>query len=759
MRRSWPEPLTEVGRMRSGPDIRRLLELAVPTLAAGALIGLLSATWTGLWQQAPTSRLALVAALGVIPAIVHVSGIRRAALWSAVSAVVVGIVILGAAVGSHPGQLLSGDDATWSALGEVIPSGLGNAAATPLPLSPDRAPALSALLTLVLAGASCLIAWQLIVARRPLAGIVAAATGLAYRWTLVPPLRPVLIGVVTLVIALAVFRLAGPRRTRRANPGRTALAGSLVVALALVGSLGADRAPASWWDWREWTFGTGKGPTSLSLRQSYGPLTYPDAPVLVARVEAGEPIPLRAVSLDAFDGTAFVQSPAESIDVPTRRGRLNLEPDRSGTTRQVTQKITIGNARTPWLLAGGRPLEVSGVGRREVTLFDDDSVRLRPSLTSDASYELTTLVPDPGPAALAAAGTYSDVDPELLTIRPGQGASPVRVPAWTASGPPSLDADAFGQYAGVYRLSQRIIGDAKTPYAAVNRIETYLWKLRYDVSVPRSVGTPDIANFLLVTKRGYCQHFAGAMALMLRMNGIPARVAVGFTSDAGRFDREKQSYEIIDRDAHSWVEVDFPGYGWIPFDPTPGRSVPNSASRSSPAYEDATINVDTGEALTPTPVTPPPATDPSAREPRFNADDSASQSTGTNVWRWLVPLALVGLVCAPFTAKLVRRRRRRRGDERRRALGAVREFEALLVDLGHPPDPAATPHERAAASWRALGLDAAPIYAAASAARFNPADPRPGLADDAWRAVTTARRALRWRTRLLAGLRLRSLRG
>ena len=74
--------------------------------------------------------------------------------------------------------------------------------------------------------------------------------------------------------------------------------------------------------------------------------------------------------------------------------------------------------------------------------------------------------------------------------------------------------------------------------------------------------------FLFRDKAGYCQQFSGAMALLLRMGGVPARVAAGFTPGDARH-RARREFVVRDFDAHSWVEAYFPGYGWVTFDPTP----------------------------------------------------------------------------------------------------------------------------------------------------------------------------------------------
>ena len=97
----------------------------------------------------------------------------------------------------------------------------------------------------------------------------------------------------------------------------------------------------------------------------------------------------------------------------------------------------------------------------------------------------------------------------------------------------------------------------------------------------RPAGLPPLAHFVAEGKRGYCQHFAGAMALMLRLLGIPARVAAGFTSGK----HEDGGWTVTDHNAHAWVEVWFPGYGWLPFDPTPGRgSLAANYSASSTGF-------------------------------------------------------------------------------------------------------------------------------------------------------------------------------
>ena len=120
-------------------------------------------------------------------------------------------------------------------------------------------------------------------------------------------------------------------------------------------------------------------------------------------------------------------------------------------------------------------------------------------------------------------------------------------------------------------LAQQLTANAVTPYEKAKAIEAYLRTLPYDDAIAAPpAGVDPLEYFLFDIQRGYCDYYATAMAMMLRTVGVPARTASGYAE--GLFDEESQSYYITQRDAHTWVEVFFPEYGWIEFEPTAGES-------------------------------------------------------------------------------------------------------------------------------------------------------------------------------------------
>ena len=150
----------------------------------------------------------------------------------------------------------------------------------------------------------------------------------------------------------------------------------------------------------------------------------------------------------------------------------------------------------------------------------------------------------------------------------------------------SATPGGFAEWRGLYRLNASIVDGATDPYRIALAVEEYLrTRYKYSLKPPKTDYLSPYAAFLFDTKTGYCQHFAGAMAVLLRFNGIPARVAVGFTTGEKVGDG---TYVVTRNDAHAWVEAYFPGVGWVPFDPTRAGCCPSSETRR-PAGPDAAI--------------------------------------------------------------------------------------------------------------------------------------------------------------------------
>jgi protein-glutamine gamma-glutamyltransferase len=127
----------------------------------------------------------------------------------------------------------------------------------------------------------------------------------------------------------------------------------------------------------------------------------------------------------------------------------------------------------------------------------------------------------------------------------------------------------------VKKLAEDIAAGAATEYDKAAKIDAYLkshYRYTLDLTGPR-VADP-LANFLFTRRSGNCEYFAAAMTVMLRSIGVPARYVAGFL--AGEYNDVGGDWIVRASDAHTWVEVYFPGYGWITFDPTP----PGGAKRS-----------------------------------------------------------------------------------------------------------------------------------------------------------------------------------
>lgn len=146
----------------------------------------------------------------------------------------------------------------------------------------------------------------------------------------------------------------------------------------------------------------------------------------------------------------------------------------------------------------------------------------------------------------------------------------------------------------VKQLAKKITSQSPNEYAKVQAILQYLHdsgKYKYErMNVPPvEPGRDFVDQFLFEDMRGYCDHFSTSMVVMLRSIGIPARWAKGFApgKQSGMDASGNYIMEIRNKDTHSWAEVYFPHYGWIPFEPTPTFTSPVQLKTAQSAVKHA----------------------------------------------------------------------------------------------------------------------------------------------------------------------------
>jgi hypothetical protein len=368
-------------------------------------------------------------------------------------------------------------------------------------------------------------------------------------------------------------------------------------------------------------------------------------------------------------------------------------------------------------------------------------------------------VPDPSPRVLEAAPPrYPAATRRFLEVW-GRPLPPYEAPV-RAARVRALFADvedtAFGDYLPLYEEATRVAGDARSPYAAVLALESWFRQsggFRYDERPPRALDLPPLVDFVTVTRSGYCQHFAGAMALMLRLLGIPSRVAVGFTSGA----YDDGVWTVTDHNAHAWVEVWFPGHGWVAFDPTPGRG------RFAGIYSFASENAAAVAALRRGELRR--AGLESRRGSGRLGSTTLNREDRSNTPSFIGFVAIAGMVFAGAIGAAkwaLRRARYLTNDPRRVAAASRRELEAFLRDQGIAVPASSTLDDLRAAVWTDFGISGAAFAEAAGQGRFGAP---PGTVTAAREArtevrslIAAARRELSPWARLRGFVSLRSLR-
>lgn len=164
-------------------------------------------------------------------------------------------------------------------------------------------------------------------------------------------------------------------------------------------------------------------------------------------------------------------------------------------------------------------------------------------------------------------------------------------------------------------------------YDAMNMLVAHFTnqsQFTYSVSNPPVPSNIDAVSWLLQTHRGYCTYYATAMTIMARMLGVPARVVSGFNE--GHYDAQRKVWEVDGSNAHSWVQVYFPGQGWVNFDPTPGFSL-NNTNNPQPTPTTGTSPTPTRPVPTSTVTHPNPGKHPT---PPANSTTTGDNTPGAN---------------------------------------------------------------------------------------------------------------------------------
>jgi transglutaminase-like putative cysteine protease len=497
----------------------------------------------------------------------------------------------------------------------------------------------------------------------------AVALGVLYAVPIIEhgPDSPYLGGTVFAILLVAFLWL------ERLRTDQLGIAISCVVLTTVAGALVAPRLDGTrpWFNYEAFAEKLEpKKAEAFSWTHSYGPLDWPRDGREMLRIKAKQSAYWKATNLDLFDGLRWREGQPSRDDVAD----ANLNPKWFQTIRVIDRGLRshefVGAGVTTTILPGSSRVALPRPNGTYVT----GSSALRPG----DSYQARVYVPRPSDRQLKQAGAnYPGYLQEFLEMRvPLRGNSQflkdqvtgrplgpnavVRFPAYGDD--ESVPSVVWPSRFGVQPLGDQVVGDS--PYQRLHQLATsiartsqspydYTQKVlervqqgaEYDESPPAS--RYPLASFLFDTKAGYCQQFSGTMALMLRMGGVPARVASGFSP--GGYNRDRKEYVVRDTDAHSWVEAYFPKLGWVTFDPTP------SAAPASSQLGDVASGG--GGAIGALPI--PTGLGQAGDRPFASGDPGAAPapSDGGSDWKLPAAAALVALLLAIAGVVVWRRRR------------------------------------------------------------------------------------------------------
>lgn len=385
---------------------------------------------------------------------------------------------------------------------------------------------------------------------------------------------------------------------------------------------------------------------------------------LVMRVRSSAPDFWRGQTFDTWDGRSWTLSDARTAVVSNGSPLQLLQPvgEPRVAGEELIQTFALEVSGPNLIFAASQPTQVY-IPQSAVFETTDGAIRTGVELERGAVYTVVSRRPKTTATRLRAAGDTTLITPPELARRY------TRLPRIPER---------------VRTLAAGLTQGQATTYDKVLAIEGWMAKhTKYSLDIPPlPAGEDAVERFLFVDKVGFCEQIASSLVVMLRSQGITARLAAGYTP--GERNPFTGFYEVRARDAHAWTEVYFPGIGWQAFDPTAqvplaGDAPPDAARVGLRAYLSRHL-----------------------------------PDLGSPLGAILAPAALIGAIVLwrqPLTAMLLRLRRRR---HRSWAELQLARLDALGAGLGRERDPGETAVEYAAALHRTVLRDpAVPAVAAA----------------------------------------------
>ncbi|GAB3538186.1 DUF3488 and transglutaminase-like domain-containing protein [Arthrobacter tecti] len=399
---------------------------------------------------------------------------------------------------------------------------------------------------------------------------------------------------------------------------------------------------------------------------------------------AEDPLYLRSVTLEDFSGQRWEPDQRmgqREAGVEEMGTELQQDPNLESSLTQIsTESFT-----SPWLLAPYAPVSISGLDGRWA--WDPQNLSIL-AIDGGSTAQQDYLVRSAEPALTRE---------RLQAIPP---VDPESVPEQFLSLPE--------QTPGIIRDTTATVTEGiENPYSKAIAIQSYLRgpSFVYSVDAPVDGGydgnSLDVMARFLESKSGYCVHYAGTMAVMARLAGIPSRVAVGYSPGTPTGEVvvaedgvELTQYSVNSKDAHAWPELYFEGVGWVQFEPTPSRGVvPDYAlSAVAPIAPPVNDNLNPGAGpIAPSTATPSPAAEEEETAQAVRESTERSSALGIILGSVLLILALT-----PLTLRLLRTARRRRAvtagpGSAGRATAAWAQAVEIAGDYGYAAAPTDTP--------------------------------------------------------------------